>query len=150
MLATMALSPALAQPASAHGGESTRAGVLGGVAGHCVNGNVRQAHGWHWVNTFRTTCNLGRATWHAQYQEYYKVRPGENWGTYCFEEGWHESGHQDQFFNHYGWDIWNWCNNGVGVWVVLTIDSWHDSWKENHGWVWPPGWRPATSHCHCP
>ncbi|MDQ3641041.1 MAG: hypothetical protein M3450_06135 [Actinomycetota bacterium] len=151
MLAAIALSGTLVQPASAHGGSDYRGGQLSAEPGHCVYGEVFQTHASHEITTHRRTCQFTEATWHAQYQEYYKVWPGDSWGTYCFKEGWHESPNiQNSFSMHYSWDIWTWCNNGVDVHVVITIDSRQDSWKENWGYVWPPMWRPATEHCHCP
>ena len=153
MFAAMALSVMLMpQAASAHDSENRRNQRIFGEFGFCVNGAVTQNHGWHWVETFSTNCNNARDSWHAQYQEYFKAPQYGVPGDFCFSEGWHQSpdGNEPTFFNFYGWDIWNWCNNGAWVNVVLYVDSWQYSWKSDwDGWR-GGAFRPATSHCHCP
>lgn len=151
-LATVAVCGALMEPASAHEGENSRQGALIRQPGFCTNGFMWQKHTSHEITTWMTDCGVMHNTWHAQYQEYYKV-PQANFGlapgVFCFEEGWHVSGHQGWLTMHYPWDIWHWCNNGINVNVVLTIDSWQMSWKNNVGWT-GGAWRPGTWHCHCP
>lgn len=51
-------------------------------------------------------------------------------------------------------DVWLLgCNNGPGVNVTITMDTW--SWSAYKGYWYPnyggwPGSRPITGHCHCP
>ena len=116
-----------------------------------MHGSVNQAHTWHDISTWRTNCQNIWPTWHAQLLEYYKTPRWGQPGTYCFNNGWHQSGQRENVMHRFwGFDIWHGCNNGGGVWVVLTVDSWQGSWDSNAG-VWRIGsWRPATAHCHCP
>lgn len=148
----MLLAMPAPQPASADAGQYTRNGLVYGETGFCVQGGVTQAHSWHSVSTYMTNCQNNVSTWHAQYQQYYKVVPGAYYGRFCFSEPGKQSNNQAAFTNTYTWDIWNWCNDGPGVNVVLTVDSWQWSWDGRAG---SPGWKgnvwtPATSHCHCP
>jgi len=140
------------QPATAHAPEYTKSGIMYGEPGFCVHGAVTQGHSWHSIGTQMSNCQNVVSTWHAQYQEYYKVRPGDYYGRYCFYEPERQSNNQQSFSKLYTWDIWYWCNDGGGVNVMLTVDSWQWSWDGragNPGWK-GNAWRPATSHCHCP
>lgn len=142
-------------PAEAHNSEGKRQGRLFGSPTFCTFGTVVQNHGYHWVETSAwggdRSCDRGAAnTSHTQYQQYYKTAVWGQPGTYCGFEGWHMSGGgQPSFVKVYNWDIWHMpCNNGGGVNVWISIDSWqYSAWNG----VWNGGvWRPATAHCHCP
>jgi hypothetical protein len=157
-LAVIALSAMVAvpRPANAHwvveGGwpPGQRDGMIYGEQGFCVHGQVTQEHRWHQVSTHRRDCSDLRNTWHTQFQQYYKVWPWGAPGAFCFSEGWKESPDSRAVWTvHYPWDIWHWCNNGAGVNVILTIDSWQYSWQDGVGYKGGV-WRPATRHCHCP
>lgn len=142
--------------ASAHDSVGARGGRLFSSPTICVDGAVVQNHGYHWMQTTALgggrTCDWGPVrTWHTQYQEYYKTAVWGQPGTYCGFRGWNQSpdgGHVDYVLVN-NWDIWHMpCNNGAGVNVWISIDSWQYSWWNN---TWNGGaWRPATAHCHCP
>jgi hypothetical protein len=138
--------------ADAHDSSMTRNWMSGGRAGFCTQASVQQNHGWHQNSTSATNCNTWINADHAQYEEFYKVPP-EQWGqpgTYCFNNGWFTDSNTGGMNRFYGWDIWNWCNNGGWVNVVITIDSWQFAAPPGTG-AWIGGaLRPATWHCHCP
>jgi hypothetical protein len=127
----------------------SRSGIIGGVSGFCVHGNVSQNHGWHQVTTWKSNCSNAGNAWHEQYQQYFKRDLWGNPAQFCFDNGWHRSnGSVPNYTNHWPWDIWHWCNNGFNVHVNIFVDSWQQSWN-GAGWI-QGAWRPATKHCHCP
>lgn len=138
------------QPATSHPSTEDRYRQVYSEPGFCVLANARQDHTWHRMETTtRNSCGAF-ATTHTQYQQYYKVPTWGAPGTYCFSEGWHQSPpNVTSWVKFYDYDIWYWCNNGGGVNVWLSIDSWQYSYKPNYGFVGAP-WRPASRHCHCP
>lgn len=132
--------------------------MLYGSSTFCTNGTVDQNRTWHYIPTAayggNRACGRGlTATQFAQAQSYYKTPLIGQPGTYCGSVGWIYSPTGIKTYQQFNnWDIWSYfgnaCNNGVGVNVYITIDSWQYAMENG---VWQGGvWRPATWHCRCP
>lgn len=122
----------------------------------CVRAYGEQSHAY---SIFRTEIRTARCT--GPYAiEVNAIRHRAEWyadGRYCayFNETTNPS-QMSQLQTIIDQDVWYLgCNNGPGVNVGITMDTWNwayfqrrPGWYPNYG-GWP-GSRPITQHCHCP
>lgn len=153
-VAAIALTVLPQQVAQAHSTWGYGVRMVWQTSNFCVRGSGAQTHNWHIIETQTTTSNCSAALWrNAGY-----IRHRAEWyvnGRYCHYIPEQVMSNSDWIARtEYPVDVfWRGCNNGVGVHVWITMDTWH--WAA-FGAYWYPNWggwpgiRPVTGHCHCP
>lgn len=130
---------------------------------YCTLANNGQNHGQHYMETIvrglhGQSCNGNgyvKINHIVHKMEYYKTRVWGQPGQYCGTQGWYYNGiDDDHLVENRTWDIWSFCNYGVGIHVYLSVDTFqytNGHFEPVPGQYWyGRDFRPATVHCHCP
>lgn len=159
VIAVLGLTLGSQAPASAHWNLMTRTVVPYYSANAiCVRAYAEQDHDHSVIRTETLGppgCNAGINT-----NAVGDIRHRAQWfadGRYCaYVEEQRSDSTRYQYQTNVSQDVWYLgCNNGPGVNVYITMDTWNWAWsfRENR-WVanygGDPGQRPITGHCHCP
>ena len=124
----------------------------------CVRGEGYQNHTYSGIVTYiEGPCSYVKSrspSYIRHRSEYFKGWPGQPYYFCAYVPEKQNGTTTAALRTHVPRDVfWDGCNFGVGVWVDISMDTWH--WSA-YGSYWYPNWggwpgiRPTTHHCHCP